>query len=256
MAKKAKATQQSVMEQLAAYQPPWLEAEEKPDDKPDPNAGLVERLAKVEKDLEDARRQQIYQGFAAPAPVSTANPAPGKVSTEPDLTKMPDPWTHPAEYAQELLKRERAANEAKVAQERQAAAAAQEQSQLASNFMAGFKKAQPAWADQELLVGAITAQVANDFRARGVDVVKLAKAQPELLYGEVAGMLEKQYPQLKKTQEGDEAPAGGEDANRTAGVFGGTPGKKSADEGLLSVEDDNQQFLRGLAVERYKAGIR
>lgn len=256
MAKKAKnKAEPSVMDQLAAYQPPWLEVEEKKDDKPDPNAGLLERIAKLEQDREESRRQQIYQGFAAAAPVATAT-AGVKVSTEPDLSKLPDPVTHPAEYTQELVKRVRAADQAKLEAERAQQAQAAEQAQLATNFMAGFKKAQPAWADQELLVNAITAQVANDFRARGVDVVKLAKAQPELLYGEVAGMLEKQYPQLKKPQEGDEGGEGGDDTNRTAGVFGGTPGTKGADEGLPSAEDDNQQFLRGLAVERYKAGIR
>lgn len=252
MAKKAKS--KSVIEQLQDYNPPWVdsEAEEKKD--ADANEGLVARLAKVEAELAEARRQQAYQGFTNAAPTATSAAQQPSKPAEIDLSNLPDPVSNPTEYAAELIKRQQAAVDARLAAERTAMAQANEQANLAQKVWDGFKSAQPSWAKHELLVQAVASKVSNDMAGRGVDVVRVLKQQPDLFYSEVTGMLEKQYPQLKVEKEDDGDDDG--DTHRTAGVFGGTPGKAGNSLESGANPDDNEAFLRSLAEVRYKAGVR
>lgn len=252
MAKKKAATgQKSIMEQLQEYRPPWEEpAEEKKD--ADPNAGLLERLAKLEGELAESRRQQAFQGFASSTQTTQAKVEPKRDSFEVDLKGLPDPVSHPDKYSEEYAKRIQAAVDRRMDAERSAMAQQQERAGLAQRVWDGFKAAQPDWAKHELLVQAAAGKISNDMAAKGVDMEKLLKQQPDLFYGEVTSLLEKQYPQLKgeKSEEDDDT------THRTAGVFGGTPGKASGGDEPPSSMEDNEAFLRSLAEVRYKSGVR
>lgn len=253
MAKKAKkaASQPTIMDQLSSYQPAW---NEKPEGEEDKNAGgadtgLVERIAKMEAELDAARRQQAYQGFTASP---QASPAERKAPVEVKFDDLPDPISDTKAYTAELVKRINAANDAKLEAQRSEFAAKQEQSQLANQVWEGFKKAQPEWAKHDMLVQAAATRVSQDMQGRGVDMVKLLRQQPDLFYGEVAGLLNKQYPSLKGGEEDDGDDEGTEE-NRTTGVFGGTPGRQKS-EG--PAPEEGSSMLKDLAEIRYKAGVR
>lgn len=252
MAKKAKATP-NVLEQLAAYSPPWEEPEEKKEDKGGPDANLVERLGKIEAQLEAANRERLYTNFqSAPAVREPAQKQ--AASTEINLDNLPDPVTHTKEHSAELAKRISAVHDAKLAALQAEQAVTHDRESLVNSLWEGFKKSQPEWAEHELLVEAAAGRVSQSMQHRGVNVVALMKANPEAFFGEIAGMLDKQYPQLKKAGGAQEEAEEGEEG--PAQVFGGTPGKQSGKTDSPSVEDENMAWLREVTEMQYKKGLK
>lgn len=254
---KAKAATPSVMDQLAAYQPPWEDPapEQGVGDQGEQVKSLTEQLAKMQAQLDGYARQDAYRSFqGAPAPAPTHQGVAPQGKKKLDLTGLPDPVAETEKWQGELTKRMNEVVDAREADIRNEQATRQEQTDLANNLWNGFKEAHPDWADQQRVVGAVAGEVSQSLKARGINVVQLMQQQPALFYKEIVGVLDKEYPQLKK--DGGDEDDDGEEGD--AQVFGGQVGGKggSFQKVAASIEDDNKAWLKELGDARNKVGLR
>ncbi len=255
MAKKAKKAA-TVMEELQNYSPPWEDDEPKGPGTDEQVKSLTEQLTKMQAQLDARNREDAYRSFQS----APGLPAPGQKAAEPakaglDLKGLPDPINETDKWQGELQARVtnyvESQRQAQIAEQQ----VQQEQASLVGNLWAGFQKAHPDWAQHEMLVEAAANRVSTSLAGRGVNVVQLMKQQPELYYAELAGMLDKQYPQLKGAKEEEEEAEEG-----PAQVFGGQPGGKGGlaaeTASAQSMEEQNKAWLREMGEFRVKAGLR
>lgn len=264
MAKKAAKQAPSVMQQLQAYAPPW---EDDPADKVEAEKdeakaqvqSLTEQLAKMQAQIDGYARQDAYRSFQSAPAVTQGQQSVGQVAPKNlDLKGLPDPLTEPDKWQGEMQRRVEDFVAQQQAQLKAEQMASQEQTKLANDLWGGFKKAQPDWAEHEMLVEAAAGRVSQSLLSRGVNVVQLMKQQPDLFYSEVAGMLEKQYPNLKGKAGADEDEG---EETEPAVVFGGQAGGKGGSlasdvAAAQSVEQSNKEWLRELGEARVKSGLR
>lgn len=263
MAKKVK-KEAGVMEQLAAYSPPWNDPDE--EDKKGPTAddqvkSLTEQLAKMQAKIDGFERKDAFRSFqAGPAPTTTNQEPVKAVKKGLDFNGLPDPVSDTEKWQGELQRRVADYVEYRTTEVQQQAAAMNEQVALANNLWGGFQKAHPEWAEQEMLVEAAAGRVTQSLAGRGVNVAQLVKQQPEIFYSEVAGMLEKQFPQLKG-KAGEETDGGDEEEETGAVVFGGQAGGKAGSlagelSSAASNDEANRAWVREIGEARLKAGLR
>lgn len=258
MAKKAVKKQPSVMEQIAAAAPPWYdepEGDDKTKGADEQVKSLTAQLAAMQAKMEGMERQNAYSSFqSAPGVAQAQQKAVDPAKTVLDLKGLPDPVTKTEEYNAALMERMNQVLDARDQVRAAEVAVREEQVALQQNLWNGFKSAHPEWAEQEMLVGAAAGRVSQELLGRGVNVVQLMKQQPDLFYKEVAGVLDKQFPTLKKGAAEEE----GEDEDGPAEVFGGQAGGRggSLTGAGQALEDENKAWMKELGDWKVKAGLR
>lgn len=208
-----------------------------------PKATVEDVLAKLEglqARLDKAERTNMALMSAAPR-VEERDMRPA--STEVDFSDLPDPVTYPKEYAAELTKRTQAAFQAQVAaQERQRGVSATREQQ-AKQLWDRFSTAHKEYASHQDRVEFAAAQVAQDAKARGIDLERymfgpgadmfledVKKRMDDIFGAPGAGQKGKGKAQDDEEEEEDE-----QDDARSTSIFGGLesagrPGRPSKED--------------------------
>lgn len=255
MAKKAVKKAGGVLEQLAAYSPPWEDDDEDKGKKDEPSiTDLMQKFNAQQAELESLKRERAFNSFQSAPVVPQAGQGGGQapVKNVVDLKGLPDPVSETDKWQGELASRVNAAMDAREQAIRVETAAQAEQERLGNNLWDGFKKAHPEWAEHQMAVAAAAQQVNQGLINKKVDVVSLMQQQPDLFYKEIVEVLDKNFAPLKGKKDEEETEEEG-----PAQVFGGSPGKAG---GLLEagqdMEQDNKAWMREMGEWRVKTGLR
>jgi hypothetical protein len=208
-------------------------------DTPDISA-LMSKIEALERDNQQLRletqRALMTTNMVQPAP-QRAEP-PKEITL--DLSNMPDPVTHTAEYQAELARRTNAVISAKTEMLRQQVTSEREEVNTAERLWQEFSTKHPEWVPHKDLVSMMATKVAQSAQARGIDPKRYLAGSADLFFNDlISGLKNAGYDRLLDTDEGEEeelevaavprrqsAPAQGpqdedEDLDRTDGIFGG-----------------------------------
>lgn len=217
---------ESILDVLARNAPDYKEPTAATDSKKQPDvAELLARLDTIQQRLDESERANIALTTAAPRATVTAQPPQFNVEG------LPDPVTHPQEYAAELAKRQHEYGQAYTKYQADVAAASAPQGD-ANALWEDFTDRYGAYAEDQEGVEFAVSKALKKAQARGMDIDKYRFQNSDRFFRDVVAIYDERFgkpeglePEPKQQQrKTTRQPIEDEDGDdgRASSIFGGS----------------------------------